>query len=156
MRRIIFIGSIGAGKTTLSQALLGEENDYEKTQQIYVRGDSIVDTPGEFLDQHHHKGALMNASAETEVVAFVQSAIDKKFMFPPCYAGSFAKTVVGVVTKVDEADEEQKQKAIKKLKVAGVPESNIFLVSGITNEGVDKLKEFLDDENSVKKQSRKW
>ena len=47
MKRVIFVGNIGSGKTTLSQVIHGEDIEYAKTQMVTVWGDDIVDTPGE-------------------------------------------------------------------------------------------------------------
>ena len=157
MRSIIFIGSIGAGKTTLSQALLGEGTDYEKTQQVTIRGNAIVDTPGEYLDNFKQRGALMTSAAEAEVIGFVQSAKDVKCMFPPGYAGSFAKEVIGFVTKTDAATEEEIRTAEKKLRLAGVDESRIFYVSGKEKSGLEPVKEYLDDSRKVeRRRSNNW
>ena len=38
MKKVIFIGNIGCGKTTLSQAILGDELEYKKTQAVEVLG----------------------------------------------------------------------------------------------------------------------
>ena len=47
MRKIILIGRSGAGKTTLTQALKGEEIKYHKTQYVNYF-ESSIDTPGEY------------------------------------------------------------------------------------------------------------
>lgn len=45
MKKIILIGRSGAGKTTLTQALKGEEIKYHKTQYVNYF-ECIIDTPG--------------------------------------------------------------------------------------------------------------
>ena len=45
MKKVIFIGKSGCGKTSLCQRLQGEEIKYKKTQSIDLYVDSI-DTPG--------------------------------------------------------------------------------------------------------------
>ena len=45
MRRLILAGRVGAGKTTLMQALKGEQLSYCKTQYISYT-DTISDIPG--------------------------------------------------------------------------------------------------------------
>ena len=47
MNRAMLIGSIGAGKSTLTNALLEDQQDAVKTQSLIYR-DWIVDTPGEY------------------------------------------------------------------------------------------------------------
>ncbi|MBQ3894631.1 MAG: ethanolamine utilization protein EutP, partial [Clostridia bacterium] len=48
MRKIILIGRSEAGKTTLTQALRGEEIHYHKTQYVNY-DDDVIDTPGEYI-----------------------------------------------------------------------------------------------------------
>jgi len=50
MRKIMFVGSVGVGKTTLTQRLKGLDIQYYKTQAVQFH-DSIIDTPGEFLQR---------------------------------------------------------------------------------------------------------
>jgi len=70
----MLIGSIGAGKTTLSQALIDEIIRYKKTQSIEF-GDYIIDTPGEYLDNRVYYNALIVTSAEK---IFCVNAAEKK------------------------------------------------------------------------------
>lgn len=142
MKKIIFIGPVGSGKTTISEAILGQDIEYRKTQAVQVMGDSILDTPGEYLERVQMRGALMITSADAQVIGLIESATELRSMFPPGYAGSFAKTVIGIVTKTDIADEKQIAAAETRLKLAGV--EKIFRVSSITREGLDELLEYLD------------
>lgn len=143
MKKVIFIGSVSCGKTTLSQCILGEELVYKKTQSIEVLGDNILDTPGEYLERASMRGAIMVTSADSDLLCFVVSAVEVKNMFPPYYAGSFAKPVVGVLTKIDIATPEQIRERRKWLVTAGV--EKIFLLSCHTREGVDEFIQFLND-----------
>lgn len=147
MKSLIMIGTIGAGKTTLSQALLGQQVRYEKTQAVEVRGKCILDTPGEYLERRQMLGALMTTSADADVVVLLQDPLDARCKYPPCYACSFAKEVIGVVTKLDLADEEQLKNAECKLNMAGA--KKIFFVSGFTGEGINELLEYLKDESGT-------
>lgn len=141
MKRIIFIGPVGCGKTTISEAILGQDIEYRKTQSVQVMGDSILDTPGEYLERAQMRGALMITSADAEVIGLIESAVEERSMLPPGYAGSFAKTVIGIITKIDIADKEQIEHAESRLKQAGA--ERIFRVSSITKEGLDELLEYL-------------
>ena len=144
MKRIVFIGTIGCGKTTLGQALHGDEIRYKKTQAVEIIGRDILDTPGEFLERADRRGALMMSTMDAEIIVFIESATEVRSMFPPGYAGSFAKPVIGVVTKTDIATEEQIDKAEQKLRFAGA--QTIFKVSSTTGEGLDALADFLTEE----------
>lgn len=143
MKKIIFIGNIGCGKTTLSQALLGEDLEYKKTQAVEVLGGCILDTPGEYLELNHYRGALMITSADADVIALVQAADDEQKMFPPCYSGAFAKETIGIVTKTDLATEKQIEEAEALLTMAGA--HKIFRVSSYDKKGLKELKEYLSE-----------
>ena len=142
MKKIIFIGPVGCGKTTISEAILGEDLEYRKTQAVQVMGTSILDTPGEYLERVQMRGALMITSADAEVIGLIQSAVEERNMFPPGYAGSFAKDVIGIVTKTDLADARKIEIAEDKLRQAGA--ARIFHVSSYTGEGLAVLKAYLD------------
>ena len=47
MKRIAFVGSVGAGKTTLFNALRGDYSLARKTQAIEFNDEGDIDTPGE-------------------------------------------------------------------------------------------------------------
>lgn len=142
MKRIVFIGTIGCGKTTLGQALHGDVLRYKKTQAVEIIGRDILDTPGEFLERADRRGALMMSTMDAEVIVFLESATEERSMFPPGYAGSYAKPVIGVVTKTDLANEEQIARAEQKLRFAGA--QHIFRVSSTTGEGLEELKDYLE------------
>lgn len=144
MKRVVFIGTIGCGKTTLGQALHGDALHYKKTQAVEIIGRDILDTPGEFLERRDRRGALMMTTMDAEVICFIESATEERSMFPPGYAGSFAKPVIGVVTKTDIADEEQIARAEKKLDFAGA--RTIFKVSSTTGDGLAELMDYLTEE----------
>ncbi len=135
------IGNISSGKTTVSQVLLDMIVVYKKTQMVEILGGAILDTPGEYLERSKMRGTLSVIATEADVIGLVISAIDELMMIPPGYAGSFAKPVIGIITKIDLATDEQISHAVKNLKSVGV--SKIFKVSCITNEGIAELKSYL-------------
>ena len=57
-KRAILIGRSMAGKTTLCQVLYHEELKYHKTQTVQLINDSMIDTPGEYLERARMRGAL--------------------------------------------------------------------------------------------------
>lgn len=141
MKRVVFIGTIGCGKTTLGQAIHGDEIHYKKTQAVEIIGREILDLPGEFLERVDRRGALMMSTMDAEVIVFIESATEERAMFPPEYAGSFAKEVIGVITKIDLAAEEQIENAEKRLRLAGA--RKLFRVSSITGSGLKELVDYL-------------
>ena len=102
MKKIMMIGKIGCGKTTLAQRLLGEEIRYKKTQAIQIVGDDIVDTPGEYLEQKQFYNALIVTAVEADVILLLFSAIEEQSSFSPRMCSMFyGKPMIGVLTKTD-------------------------------------------------------
>ena len=134
-RRIILIGRSTAGKTTLCQRINHEELQYHKTQTVQIVNQSMIDTPGEYLERRYFRG-------DADTIVLVQDATEKGSMFPPAYSSMFAKPCVGVVTKSDLASEHEISNARQYLKAAGAGE--IFVVSSVTGEGVEALVRHLD------------
>ncbi len=141
-KRIILIGRSAAGKTTLCQRINHEELKYHKTQTVQVVNQSMIDTPGEYLERRYFRGALMVTSADADVIVLVQDATEGGTMFPPAYASMFAKPAVGVVTKSDLADGHAVEKAKRYLHAAGA--GKMFVVSSVSGEGVEELVKYLD------------
>ena len=56
MKRVLLVGSVSCGKTTLCQRLNGAIRQYKKTQTIEVMGQTI-DTPGEYLERRSFPGS---------------------------------------------------------------------------------------------------
>ena len=75
MKKIMYIGSIGSGKTTLCQRILGEELRYNKTQAVEYYP-QMIDTPGEFVQHRRFYNALQMMAAESEIVGLISSAIE--------------------------------------------------------------------------------
>lgn len=142
MRKVMFIGQTGSGKTTLSQWLQKKDLAYHKTQQVYYFDDSI-DTPGEFMENRFYYNALVSASVDAEVIAFVQDPTGSQNYFPPFFSSRFNKKVIGIITKIDLSDEQALCKARELLKLAGATE--IFEISVITGRGLEELNAFLFD-----------
>ncbi len=144
MKKIMMVGAVGCGKTTLIQRMLGEAITYNKTQSIET-GDFIIDTPGEFLQRRQYYNSLQVTSQEVDLVAMLQSVNEKFETYPPGFSSMFSKPCIGVVTKIDlaesEAEIEQVEEALKR---AGV--SKIVRVSSYEDKGVDKIIKILESE----------
>lgn len=141
MKKVIFMGKSGCGKTSLCQKLQGEELKYKKTQSIELFANSI-DTPGEYMENRGYYSALIITSTEAEIIALVQECGDIDSKIPPAFSGTFGKKVIGIITKIDTINEGSHIDIIEnQLKSAGV--TNIFKVSVITGEGMEELQRFL-------------
>lgn len=142
MKKILLLGSVGCGKTTLMQRLMDRDLQYRKTQFVY-NFEHIVDTPGEYLDMGHFKYALQIHAYECDEVAFVHSVNEHKLFLPPGFASYFPKPVFGVITRVDQCEDRTTglERAHNFLTQAGI--HKIFITSAVTGEGIDELLEYL-------------
>lgn len=82
MKKIILMGRVGCGKTTLTQALRGKTIHYHKTQYINHH-DVVIDTPGEYAETQSLGRALALYSYEADVVGLLVSATEDYCLFPP-------------------------------------------------------------------------
>ena len=135
MKKLLLIGRSGSGKTTLTQALRGQKVRYQKTQGM-VFDDFLIDSPGEYVENHDLGAALALYSYEADVVALLISADDDYSLFPPCITCMVNREVIGIVTKSDKADT---KRAEGWLRLSGC--KTVFSVNSITGEGI---KEVLD------------
>ena len=62
MRKLILAGRSEAGKTSLTQALKGEDVHYVKTQYTKT-WDITIDTPGEYAESKEHVGIALGCFA---------------------------------------------------------------------------------------------
>ena len=133
MKRLLLIGRSGAGKTTLSQALRGEAIHYRKTQGMAF-DDFLIDSPGEYAENHELGAALALYSYEADVVALLIAANDDYSLFPPNITCLVNREVIGIVTKIDKADP---QRAKRWLELSGC--KTVYFVNSVTGEGIDRV-----------------
>lgn len=140
--KIMVVGPVGVGKTSLIHALEKNNAAVLKTQAITFIGGAI-DTPGEYAQIPRYYSALMVTSLEADVVLLLSDASNPAFTLPPNFAGMFARPIVGVVTKVDLPCADP-AKAENCLRQAGVV-SPVFPVSVVSGEGIGALYQFLKE-----------
>lgn len=142
MRKIILIGRSGAGKTTLTQALKGEEIHYHKTQ--YVNYSScIIDTPGEYAQTHELGYALALYSYEADVVGLLLSAEEPYSLYPPNITCMVNREVIGIITHTD-SPKARVDRAERWLRLSGC--KKLFYVNSLAGEGVGKILDYLREE----------
>ena len=146
MKKIMLFGRVAAGKTTLKQALLGEEIKYDKTQYVYHL-DTIIDTPGEYTERRETGGALALYAYEADVVGLVLSANEPFSIFSPCMTSMVNREAIGIITGIDKPDANV-ERVTRWLKLAGC--KKVFPVSSITGEGLPELVAFLNDDEKKK------
>ncbi|MEE1052930.1 MAG: EutP/PduV family microcompartment system protein [Acutalibacteraceae bacterium] len=137
MKKLILIGRSGVGKTTLTQALKGEKTEYHKTQYIDY-GDFLIDTPGEYAENHDLGAALCLYAYEADVVALLIAADEQYSLFPPNVTCMVNREVIGIVTKCNKADP---SRAEKWLRLSGC--KTVYKVDSKTREGINQVLEHL-------------
>lgn len=141
MNKVIFIGRSGAGKTTLSQALLGEDTEYHKTQSVERRGFTI-DTPGEYAETKTLAGALAVFTYEADIVGLLISANEPYSLFGPNITSMANREVIGIITGLTKKGANP-DRAERWLKLSGC--KRIFRVDSKTGEGIPELATFLQE-----------
>jgi ethanolamine utilization protein EutP len=140
MRKIMIIGAVGAGKSTLVKALFGEKQPAAKTQSLVYR-DWVIDTPGEYSENPLYYRSLMATSHEAAAVLMVHDATRERNYFPPGFASGFPVPALGAVTKIDHPKADA-SRAVALLRQS-LPEADIFLTSSENAEGIKELREKL-------------
>lgn len=142
MKKIMLMGRVSCGKTTLCQRLAGEELTYRKTQTIQVVGDAI-DTPGEYVENRALMRGLTVTAVDADAVLFLQDCTDTEFRFSPGQASMYGRPVIGVITKVDMADNPRLiSQSTELLELAGA--DPIFQLSAVSGQGVSELVDYIE------------
>ncbi len=137
-KKLILMGRSGSGKTTLTQALRGQTVEYAKTQSI-AYDDFLIDTPGEYMENHELGAALCLYAYEADVVGLLIAANEDFSLFPPCITCLVNREVVGIVTKIDKADP---TRAENWLRLSGC--ETVFHINSLTGEGIPELLAHLE------------
>ena len=75
MKRVIMIGSVSCGKTTLCQTLVGDPLAYKRTQTVEIIVQAI-DTPGEYAENRRLMRGLTVTAVDADLIVFLQSCVD--------------------------------------------------------------------------------
>ena len=141
MKKLILMGRVAAGKTTLMQRLKGEQISYCKTQYVYYT-DTIIDTPGEYTENGELAAALALYTYEADIVGLLIASDYPYNPFPPCCTSSCNREVIGLVTGIDKP-EGNPDRVESWLRLAGC--KTVFRISSYTGEGIRDVIEYLDD-----------
>jgi ethanolamine utilization protein EutP len=137
MGKILLIGGIGAGKTTLKQKLSNQAVSYHKTQMLDFSS-IFVDCPGEYLEIPRYYHVLVDTSHRVSEIWALQDPTKSRAIYPPNFTRTFRKPVIGIITKIDlpQADI---NRAVAYLNNAGIREP-IYQVSVVGEAGLKGLK----------------
>ena len=138
-KKIMFMGRSGAGKTTLTQALYGEDIEYHKTQYVNY-SEYIIDPPGEYIEDKQFGFALALYSYEVDVVGFILAANEPFSLYSPASTATATRPVIGIVTQINNPGADP---ALAKewLEIAGC--EKVFFIDSVTREGLGKLIDYL-------------
>lgn len=142
MKKLFLMGRSEAGKTSLTQALKGEELHYVKTQYTNTDDDTI-DSPGEYAESKHFSVGLACFSFEADVVAIVQAADEPYNLFGPGGRSFILRPYIGIITKVDSP---YANVPMVRLWMENAGCERIFEVNNVTREGVDELLAYLEED----------
>ena len=147
MGKILLIGGIGAGKTSLKQMLMNEDVSYRKTQMLDF-SQLFIDCPGEYLEIPRFYHVLIDASHQVSEIWALQDATKQRTFYPPKFAKVFNKPIIGIITKIDlpKADVEL---ATTYLKYAGISEP-FYPTSIINGKGYGPLRMRLEAFNELR------
>lgn len=102
MKKYVFVGSVGVGKTSLFNALMGDFELARKTQAVDYNLQGGIDTPGEFFSHPHLYKAMISTTTEADIIIYVHSAEDMTCRLPRGILDIYNnKSIVTVITKID-------------------------------------------------------
>lgn len=142
-KKIILIGKTGSGKTTLIKSIEEQNITDLKTQTVqnYMH---FIDTPGEYLENRGYYKALIVSSCDADVIGLVQDCSTDDAWLPPMFASAFIKETIGIVTKIDLAENGKQIQLAKELLLrAGA--TKIFYVSAVKNCGTEDIANYISE-----------
>ena len=142
MKKLFLMGRSEAGKTSLTQALKGEELHYVKTQYT-TTDDNTIDSPGEYAESKRFSVGLACFSFEADVVAIVQAADEPFNLFSASLRSFILRPLIGVITKIDSP---YANIEMVKQWMINTGCERIFMINNTTREGIDELLEYLEED----------
>ena len=142
MKKLFLMGRSEAGKTSITQALKGEELHYRKTQYTDMTDDTI-DSPGEYAESKRFSVGLACFSFEADVVAIVQAADEPYNLFSSGLHCFILRPIIGIITKIDSP---YANISMVRQWMENIGCERIFLINNVTREGIDELMEYLEED----------
>lgn len=136
------MGRTGSGKTTLCQKLNNLEIEYKKTQSVELY-DNAIDTPGEYLENRNFYRALIMSAVDAKLIAILADPTMNDNYIPPAFAGTFAREIIGIITKISLAAPKDIVRVERELQAAGA--QKIFRVDTVEGEGILELFHYIHE-----------
>lgn len=145
----MLIGPIGAGKTTLFNALTGgPSGEARKTQAMEYGDGGAMDTPGEYFSHPRLYHALITSAAQVERLVYVHPANEMACRLPPGFLQVYAgKTLDVVITKTDLPDADVAQ--VRAILLEAGLQGAVFEVSRGDTEALARLRAHLLGETTM-------
>ena len=118
-KRIMIIGGIGCGKTTLASHLEAEPFPVRKMPNMVYRPYTL-EAPGTYLESTWMRQHLIIAAQDASCVLMLADASVLRNIYPPGFANAFRVPVIGVVTRCRTSSEKGIREAGKQLERAGI------------------------------------
>lgn len=138
--KAMLIGAVRAGKSSLTNALLGREAEAVKTQALSYY-DWIVDTPGEYTENPMFYKNIMATALEVTHVLYLQDSTSGKMIFPPGFSMGVPKLPIGVITKCDHP-EAHIDRALGMMKTV-MNQGPVVITSSVDGTGIVHIKQLV-------------
>ncbi|STT03896.1 ethanolamine utilization protein EutQ [Klebsiella michiganensis] len=155
MKRIAFVGTVGAGKTTLFNALQGNYSLARKTQAVEFNEKGDIDTPGEYFSHPRWYHALITTLQDVDTLIYVHAANDTESRLPAGLLDIGAnKRHIAAISKTDMPDADVA--AVRQLLYGMGFQEPIFELNAHDPQSVEHLVNYLSElsqkeEGQVKK-----
>lgn len=144
MKRIAIVGAVGAGKTTLFNALQGNYSLARKTQALKFNDRGDIDTPGEYFSHPRWYHALITTLQDVDTLIYVHAANDIESRLPPGLLdiGS-RKHLIVAISKTDLPD--ANVAAVRQLLDGMGFQAPVFALNGCDPQSVASLENYLSE-----------
>lgn len=135
--KVMILGAGKSGKTSIAHLLNGDTGPVKRTPNM-VYGKNTLDVPGSYLESPWMHKHIIAAQQDASCVLMLVDPKKKKRSYPPMFSKSFRIPVLGVITKVDLAEDHEIEQCKEELASAGVQEPYLHfsLLDGKSREGL--------------------
>lgn len=139
--RLMIIGLPGSGKSTISDLVEGEPSDHQHREDCLYRSRSF-EVPGSYIENHWmHSIVIMLSQNQASGVLLLIDGASGETLYSSGFARAFNEPCLGVLTKCDRLDEDERERGLAKLADAGVDMA--LCLSTTTGEGVNELLDWV-------------